>query len=63
MGKWNYGVLTTRNPMKPPTMLTGVPLVRREARQLPELTAQLPPRNKRNVPVVGPVGLVTLPDE
>ena len=32
MGKWNYGVLTTRNPMKLKT-LSGALMLRRDARQ------------------------------
>jgi len=56
------GVLTTRNPTLT-SMRKGVMPTRRDARQWSETSAQTPPRNKRDVPVVGPVGLVTLPDE
>ena len=62
MGKWNYGVLTARNPTVV-AVLPGGPLERSDARQTPELKLQPPPRGKRYEPVVGPVGLVTLPDE
>ena len=63
--KWNYGVLTTRKPL-PPYWLRGGFELRSDARHSWEEKAgwfQSPPRNKRFVPVVGPVGLVTLPDE
>ena len=60
--KGNYGVLATRKPRPLPTP-PGEPTSRCDARQNPELRVQLPPRNKRLEPVVGPVELVTLPDE
>ena len=61
--KGNYGALTARNP-KFLLAPSGPPLPpRREPRQLKEALFQLPPRNKRYEPVVGPVGLVTLTDE
>ncbi len=47
-GSSRRGVLTTRNPMLL-LMLSGVLLLRLEARQLLELLFQLPPRNKRYV--------------
>ena len=37
----------------------GVPPLRPDARQPTELPFQRPPRNKRYVPVVGPVGFVS----
>ena len=55
----SYGVLTTRNPMTS-LMKSGVLLKRCDAQQLSEPPSQLPPRNKRNEPVIGPVGLTML---
>ena len=61
MGKGNYGVLATRNPM-PLLPSAGVTLPRYDARQKKDSLSQLPPRTTRSLPLPGPVGFVCEPD-